>query len=272
MADPIIVNSQTLEKTFDEAAPLYDGGGVFRKSGQRLVDLLNLRPGSRVMDVATGAGAVLLPAARQVGSAGQVTGIDISANMLQRTRQAAAAEGLANVELLKMDGGYLQFPDASFDIVTCGFGIFFLAETALKEIYRVCRPGGTVGLTVFSKTVAQESSPGTIFGKLTKEYGIELKFSMPLPASYEPEEIESLLASHGFVQIQTVKDTRETVYADFEEYWKTILGSGNRTVIMSMDEGTLERFKSDLFERMRPIMRPEGISALFSVLYVTARK
>ncbi len=160
MADPIIVTSQTLEATFNEAASLYDGGGVFRESGQRLVDLLDLRPGLQVLDVATGAGAVLLPAARRVGPAGQVTGIDISANMLEKTRRAAAVEGLANVELLKMDGGYLQFPDASFDIATCGFGIFFLPETALKEMYRVCRPGGTVGLTVLDKTVVQERMLG----------------------------------------------------------------------------------------------------------------
>jgi ubiquinone/menaquinone biosynthesis C-methylase UbiE len=205
MADPIIVTSQTLEATFNEAASLYDGGGVFRESGQRLVDLLDLRPGLQVLDVATGAGAVLLPAARRVGPAGQVTGIDISANMLEKTRRAAAVEGLANVELLKMDGGYLQFPDASFDIATCGFGIFFLPETALKEMYRVCRPGGTVGLTVFDKTVVQERSSGEIFGQLTKDYGIELKFSMPLPASYAPEEIESLIAGHGFEQIETVQ-------------------------------------------------------------------
>ena len=129
-----------VEETFDGAAPLYDLGGVFRESGRRLVDLLNIAPGANVLDIATGTGAVLLPAARSAGARGHVVGIDISTGMLQRAQREAMAERLGNITLLRMDGGHLEFDDASFDVVTCGFGIFFLATNALGHKSTVISP------------------------------------------------------------------------------------------------------------------------------------
>jgi ubiquinone/menaquinone biosynthesis C-methylase UbiE len=272
MPDPIIVNSRSLEKTFDEAAPMYDPNGFFKVHGQRLVELLQIRIGARVLDIAVGIGAVLLPSARKAGPSGRVTGIDISANMLKRTKQLALAEDLDNIDLLQMDGGQLQFTDASFDIVTCGFGVFFLPATGLDEMYRVCKPGGILGLTVFGKTVVPEKSCGEVFNDLTKEYGIEVKYSMPLPAYFRLEEIQSLLTSHGFKNINTVQETEETVYGDPEDCWKVVLSAGNRSVVMNMDESTRIRFKSELFDRLRLIIKPDGLHHLSSVIYVTAIK
>src|SRR3989304_1098672 len=160
MPDPIIANTQLVEDTFDGAASGYDGKGVMKKRGQRLVDLLDIKPGANVLDVATGRGAVLLAAARRVGANGHVTGIDISSNMLQQAKQAAAASGLSNVTLLKMDAEHLEFPDASCDVITCGFGIWFFPPAALREMHRVCKPGGVIGVTVWGKAAPEPRSPG----------------------------------------------------------------------------------------------------------------
>ncbi len=272
MPDPILVDSHMVETTFEEAAPLYDTNGVFAEYGQKLVDLLDLRPGASILDVAVGAGAVLLPAARQVGSRGHVTGIDISENMVRRTRQTALSQGLSNVSLMKMDGGTLRCPDSSFDAVTCGFGIFFLPGTALAEIYRVCKVRGKIGLTVFDKTVAQDGSPGDVFGRLTKEYGIEFKYSMPLPARFTPDELKSLIASHGFEQIVTSQSTEDTVYRDLDAYWQSILSAGNRSVLTIMDSSTRDRFKTELFERLASLLKPDGLHHLFAAICVTGVK
>jgi ubiquinone/menaquinone biosynthesis C-methylase UbiE len=267
-----MVNSQTLEETFDQAAPTYDFNGIFTESGRRLVDLLTIKPGAAVLDVATGTGAVLLSAARLAGPSGSATGVDISQNMLQRARQAARSEGLNNVQLQRMDGGKLDFPDASFDAVTCGFGIFFLAATGLGEMYRVCKQGGKIGLTVFDKTIVRDGSPGEVLGQLTKEYGIEFKYTMPLPASFKPEEINSLLADHGFKGIKTVQESEETVSADVEEYWKIIMSAGNRAGVMSLDEPRRTSFKRELFDGLRSIMEPDGLHSRFSVIYAIGGK
>jgi SAM-dependent methyltransferase len=267
LPDKVTVNNESLEATFDTGANL---NGVFRDAGRRLVDLLPVNPRDNILDIATGAGAVLIPAAKR---AAHVTGIDISNRMLERARQIAEAENVHNAAFIKMDGGNLEFPSDSFDIVTCAFGIFFLPESALDIVYRVCKPGGHIGLAVFDETVSQENSPGDIFGRLAKEYGIEFNYSLtPLPPRFSPEGIAALVTGHGFRDVETVQESRETVSPSLEDYWEIAVSGGNRLVIMSMDETTRSHFKRELFERMKSIMKPDGIHSVFAVIYVTARK
>jgi ubiquinone/menaquinone biosynthesis C-methylase UbiE len=272
MSDLIIVNNTSLEKTFDDAAPLYDPNGYFKVHGRRLVDLLPMKVGVRVLDIATGSGAVLLPAARKTGPDGRVIGIDISESMLERTKQTVEAEGIENVELIKMDGGRLNFKDASFDMVMCGFGIFFLPVTGLNEMYRVCKPGGILGLTVFGKSGVSEIGCKEVFEELTKEYGVLVEYTMPLPAYYTPDEIRSLLSSYSFGNIKISQDTTDTVYTDLEEYWKVVLSAGNRMVFMNMEVAKINRFKSELFERLKMIMKPDGLHQQSSVIYIVSEK
>src|SRR3972149_6031644 len=179
MPDPIIVNNKLVEETFDGAATGYDERGMMKERGQRLINLLSINPGANILDVATGKGAVLIPAARRVGPKGHVTGIDISSNMLQQARENPEISGLHNIDLLKMDAEHLEFPEASFDVITCGFGIWFFPPAALREMYRVCKPGGVIGVTVWGKAAPEPRSPGAVFNQLTKEYGIEVKWSQP---------------------------------------------------------------------------------------------
>ena len=64
------------------------------------------------------------------------------------------ADGLINVELHKMDAEHPEFPDKSFDIVTCAFALFLFPdiEAALREMYRICKPGGCIAMINFNKT------------------------------------------------------------------------------------------------------------------------
>ena len=79
-----------------------------------------------MIDITTGRGAVLFPAAESVGSDGKVTGIDLSEIMVQETKAEIARLKMAgNIEVRQMDAENLQFPDVLFDFVLCGFAIFF---------------------------------------------------------------------------------------------------------------------------------------------------
>ena len=120
--------------------------GVFaeylEKGALEFFERLHARPGTRLLDVACGAGQLTLPAARK---GIQVTGLDLAANLVQQARAKAAAEGL-RIQVDEGDAENLPYPDASFDVVMSLIGSMFAPrpELVASEMVRVCRPGGNV--------------------------------------------------------------------------------------------------------------------------------
>jgi ubiquinone/menaquinone biosynthesis C-methylase UbiE len=112
-----------------------------------------LAPGERVLDVACGTGLVAIAAARTVGAAGRVVGVDLSARMVDVARRQAAGRAPDNVEFVRMDAQQLALPDAPFDVVLCALGLMYMPDPAqaLAEMRRVLRPGGRVVLAVWGE-------------------------------------------------------------------------------------------------------------------------
>lgn len=108
------------------------------------LDRLGLKPGERLLDVACGAGQLVIPAARQGFHA---TGVDIAANLVRQARARAGTEHLP-AQFEEGDAEDLPYPDASFDVVTSLFGAMFAPrpERVASELVRVCRPGGRIVL------------------------------------------------------------------------------------------------------------------------------
>jgi SAM-dependent methyltransferase len=107
-----------------------------------LIDRAKARSGERIVDVGCGNGSTTLAFAREVGPAGHVLGIDVSAPMLARAREAAPAH--APVEFVLADATIYPFDRQSFDLVASRFGVMFFAEPALSfaNIRRALRPSG----------------------------------------------------------------------------------------------------------------------------------
>jgi ubiquinone/menaquinone biosynthesis C-methylase UbiE len=278
MSERIIISKQMIEDTFDGAAPLYDKGRAFRDSGQRLVNYLPIKSGDNILDIATGTGAVLIPAAHRTGPKGRVTGIDISDNMLYQARLEAEKDGLNNIDLLKMDAEHLEFSDASFDVLTCAFAIFYFPRTALAEMYRVCKLGGVIGLAVFDKLSPDPTNPGVIVNQLINEYGkrdpdaayIRLKYAWP--TRFSTGEMETLLLNYGFHDIKTLSETRDTIYQDGEEFWDMLWSGGSRLTMNNMNLTTRIHFKEDLLNRLMGIMQGDGIHFIETAIYLVAYK
>jgi len=136
-------------------------GTTLQIVGEQLCEALNLRPGSKVLDVAAGNGNVTLAAARRWCD---VTSTDYVPALLERGRERATAERL-NVAFREADAEALPFPDASFDVVVSTFGVMFTPdqERAAAEMLRVCRPGGKIGLANWT--------PDGFIGQLFKTIG-----------------------------------------------------------------------------------------------------
>ena len=109
-----------------------------------LCEAVDLRAGSRVLDVATGSGNTALGAARRRC---EVTGVDYVPALLERARERAAAERL-EIRFDEGDAENLPYADGAFDAVLSTFGVMFAPDQqrAAAELLRVCRPGGRIGL------------------------------------------------------------------------------------------------------------------------------
>ncbi|MCA8949466.1 MAG: methyltransferase domain-containing protein [Planctomycetes bacterium] len=119
-------------------------GTTLQITGERLAEALALPPGSRVIDVAAGNGNVTLALARRWC---RVMSTDYVAELLASCRERSEADRL-EVELRVADAEALPFDDGEFDAATSAFGVMFTADhhAAARELCRVCRPGGRLGL------------------------------------------------------------------------------------------------------------------------------
>ncbi len=111
---------------------------------EALVEYARPQPGWNVLDLASGTGEPGISLAKRVGPEGHVTALDLSADLLEIANERARQRGLTNFSTLQADAHVLPFPENSFDLVTCRFGVMFFAdvEKALGEIRRVLKPGG----------------------------------------------------------------------------------------------------------------------------------
>ena len=139
-------------------------GTTLQIVGEQLCEALDLRSGSKVLDVAAGNGNATLAAARRWC---EVTSTDYVPALLQRGRERAAAEHLT-IEFREADAEALPFADSSFDAVLSTFGVMFTPDQdkAASELARVCRPGGKIGLANWT--------PEGFIGQLFKTIGKHL--------------------------------------------------------------------------------------------------
>lgn len=114
-----------------------------RNVTEALVEYAHPKPGMKDLDLASGTGEPAISLALRVGSAGNVTALDLSADLLQIASERAQQRGLTNLLTRQADAHHLPFPDRTFDLVTSRFGVMFFADPvqALREARRVLKPG-----------------------------------------------------------------------------------------------------------------------------------
>ena len=199
---PVMTDEPTrrIATTFDVMAPTYEVLRFVRRAAERLVEVADLPPGGRVLDVATGTGHAAIAAAARLGPSGSVLGIDISEGMLEIARGAIEPLGLP-IEVRVGDVQALDLPDASFDAVICASGIFFVPdlEAAARECRRVLVPGGQLAFTAFGASMLQG-----LRERFTATLARHGHPPTPAPAMrlQEPEACRRLLEGAGFVDVE----------------------------------------------------------------------
>jgi O-methyltransferase / aklanonic acid methyltransferase len=244
----------------------YDSGpGCFAYFGRRLVDVASINVGARVLDVASGRGAVLFPAAERVGATGEVVGVDLAEVMADATNKEAACRGL-RARVSVMDAEELTFPDEVFDFVTCGFGIMFFPDQdrGLAQMLRVLKLGGCLAISTWR--VAQ----GADLHPVLKEMGIVHQREPGWIT--EPDILEALIRRNGFTDIGVKMDSMDFRYTDAEDVWQTARGTGMRRLLDRLDATQKQRALSLFTERMKPHQRDDGYYLRATALLAVATR
>lgn len=264
---------------YDRASCLYDRVGIkqFTYYANLLVDRLAIPSGARVLDVATGRGALMFAAAEQVGPEGYVLGIDLAPNMVSATTAEITARGLGHAEVRMMDADDLSFPDDSFDYILCGFALHFLDYPRLLQ--RFCdmlRPGGAIATThpYVPTHDSEHFKRWEWLFKLTKEVFPE---DFEPPASWvapnrlnTPERIESALAVAGFENVTVTREENVMYFIDEEDWWDWEWSQGSRFWLEGMSPEGLEKFKAVSFRNLKEMKGPKGIPILDGALIAIA--
>jgi arsenite methyltransferase len=159
---------------------------------------LALEPGETVLDLGSGAGIDALLAAHAVGPSGHVIGVDMTPEMLARARASAAAAGFARVEFRQGRLEELPVADASVDAVTSNCVINLVPDKAVvfREIYRVLRPGGRLGI---SDIVLDGPLPAALSTDLLAYVGC-------VAGALERDSYFRVLADAGLGDVEVLKD------------------------------------------------------------------
>src|SRR2546421_6410550 len=120
---------------------------------EAIVEAARLRPGMRVLDLASGVGDPALSIAAELAPSGRVTATDLGPGMMSLAEELARKRGISNIEFREASAESLPFPGESYDVLTCRFGIMFFPDLAktLRECFRVLKPGGRAAFVAWGK-------------------------------------------------------------------------------------------------------------------------
>ncbi|MFO1010896.1 MAG: methyltransferase domain-containing protein [Planctomycetota bacterium] len=239
-------------------------GGLIVLVAEELCERADLRPGERVLDVATGHGNTALAAARRFT---RVTGVDYVPSLLARARERAAVERLA-IDFHDGDAEALPFPDASFDVVLSSFGVMFAPDQkrAASELARVCRPGGRIALASWT--------PASPIGGMFRTTG---RFLPPPPGLVPPAawgdeaHLRELFgATARSIESETLAFTFR--FASFE-HWMEVLGGyygPMRKAFEALEPAKRAELAAEIERVMRAKSRTQDASLVFPSEYLVS--
>ncbi|HYL07719.1 MAG TPA: methyltransferase domain-containing protein [Candidatus Udaeobacter sp.] len=213
---------------FDRIAPVYDSwaGGQHARVAARLVDLLAPAKGEAALDVGTGTGLVAHLIAPRVNP-GIVIGIDLSDNMLALARSRKAK----NAQFVGMAAERLVFRPESFDLVTMGEALAYLADPteALAEANRVLRPGGRLAVSCQRRSLNTRAQDLFFqgLGPLARRHYLSLpRYSSERARFGEPEVLRQILDSAGFEMTRMTEMVTGGRTTDAREWTELMAGAG----------------------------------------------
>jgi ubiquinone/menaquinone biosynthesis C-methylase UbiE len=218
----------------------YLGPVLFDPYASDLVTRLNLPESASVLELACGTGIVTQRLRDRLGPAARLVATDLNQSMLDYAARKLGPE--AAVEWKQADATDLPFDDQSFDAVVCQFGMMFFPdkEQAMRETYRVLKPGGTFLFSVWDK-IENNHLPHIAHKIISQFFEDNPPDFYEVPFSFhDPKTIKSLVSAAGFRQIQVSLLPLEAVSSSAEDAAKGLVhGNPVITAIRERDESSI---------------------------------
>ncbi len=255
---------------YNAAADYFDHpvSSFWHRFGRRTVDRLGLCAGETVLDVCCGSGGSALPAGEAVGPEGKVIAVDLAERLVALGEAKAHEKGLGNIRFEVGDMLALGYPDASFDVVVCVFGIFFVPDmvAATKELWRMVRPNGRLAITTWGPDLFEPANTA-FWSAIGEERPDLLNGFNPWERISTPSGLREMLSEAGIVDAEIVEEAESHPINAPEDWWLVAMGSGYRGTLAQLDLPTLGRVRDRNLALLGPC---DAIAA--NVIYSVAIK
>ncbi len=233
---------------------------MFAPFAERLVDRAGVSPGSAVLDVACGTGAVSRAAARRAGSMGSVTGVDLGEPSLAIARSHARDDGAAPTEYLQSDATTLPFAGATFDVALCQQGLQFFPyrSAALDEMRRVLKAEGRLAIATWKSI---EHSPFlAVADALASHVSLEASEMMRSPFGLsDASELAHAISAAGFHDVVVEDETIECTWPSHPELARRLIEAGPvASLFAAADNAAKRRLVDEVAARLAPHAIADG--------------
>jgi SAM-dependent methyltransferase len=235
-----------------------------RNATDAMLDMADIKPGARVLDVAAGAGDQTLDIAERVGPDGYVLATDFSPAILQLAKVNAARAGYGNVETRVADGEALQADEAAFDAAVCRLSLMFFPDPlqGLREMYRTLKPGGRVCTMVFSRPEANRCVT-TLMSVAFKHAGVPPRDPYQpggLLSLGKPGLMDELFRAAGFKEVATTKMDAPFKLPSARHYLDFVRTSASpiQQILARLDAAAIETAWAEMEQRLKAFETPTG--------------
>jgi ubiquinone/menaquinone biosynthesis C-methylase UbiE len=233
-------------------------------ASRMMLDLANVGPGLRVLDVAAGAGDQTRDVAMRVGPSGYVLATDLSPGILEFAQANARAAGLTNVDIKVADGENLGLGEASFDAAVCRLGLMFYPDPlkGLREIHHALKPGARLCAMVFSEP---QKNPliGMIVSTALKHAGLPSRDPYQpggLLSLGKPGLIDELFGRAGFSDVRTTRVPAVFRLPAASDYVRFVRQSGGPILLVlhKLDDAAKDAAWVEMTEKLSVFQTPSG--------------
>jgi ubiquinone/menaquinone biosynthesis C-methylase UbiE len=266
--------SAQVAAVFDRVADTYDNVGVpwFTPIAEELVRHAAPRPGERALDAGCGRGAALLAVAEEVGDLGHVTGIDLSAKMIEQCRVAADDRGLFSVDLQVMDASSPTLPPASFDLVVSSLVVFFLPDPlaalrAWREL--LVAPGGRLAISTFADRDAAWEAVDATFRPYLPAGMLDARTSGAAGPFGSDAGVDALVTAAGYTDARSYQFDTEVVFTDADHWYTFSRSHGQRAMWDAIPAADHDKVRAEAGERLDQARGDDGMIRLTQTVRYT---